>query len=106
MATVPGRDGSRDCRAVWIWNPVSRAAMAQEPGHVSLDSSYQTIRQIVRDYDINRLLFGRDTQGTAHDTEFIILYAYFFVLSWLLIVALAKILRRRKSRVSGQQTSG
>ena len=71
-----------------------------------LDSSYQTIRQIVRDYDINRLLFGRDTQGTAHDTEFIILYAYFFVLSWLLIVALAKILRRRKSRLSGQQTSG
>jgi hypothetical protein len=71
-----------------------------------LDSSYQTIRQIVRDYDINRLLFGRETQGTAHDTEAIILYAYFFALSLVSIIALAKILRWRKGRVSGQQTFG
>lgn len=69
------------------------------------DSSYQIVRQIIRDYDINRLLFGRDTQGTAHDTEAIILYAYFFILSLLLIVALAKILRWRKGRMLGPQAS-
>lgn len=42
---------------------------------------------------------------TAHYTEAIVIYAYFFVLSLLLIIALARILRWRKGRASGQQTS-
>jgi hypothetical protein len=71
-----------------------------------LDSSYQTVGQIVRDHGINRLLFGRDSQMTAHYTEAIVIYAYFFVLSLLLIIALARILRWRKGRLSGQQTFG
>lgn len=75
-----------------------------------LDSSYrivgQIVSQIVRDHGINRLLFGRDSQMTAHYTEAIVIYAYFFVLSLLLIIALARILRWRKGRLSGQQTFG
>ena len=71
-----------------------------------LDSSHQIVGQIVRDHGINRLLFGRDSQMTAHYTEAIVIYAYFFVLSLLLIIALARILGRRKGRPSGQQTSG
>ena len=71
-----------------------------------LDSSYRIVGQIVRDHGINRLLFGRDSQMTAHYTEAIVIYAYFFVLSSLLIIALARILRWRKGRLSGQQTSG
>ena len=71
-----------------------------------LDSSYQTVGQIVRDHGINRLLFGRDSQMTAHYTEAIVIYAYFLVLSSLLIIALTRMLRWRKGRLSGQQTSG
>ena len=62
--------------------------------------------QIVRDYNIDGLLFGRVSQGAFLNTILIIAYAYFFVLSLLLIIALAKFLRWRKGRASGQQTSG